>query len=723
MDPRGVSLYPPASHQASNNNNKPRYRVYSVVRRMNPSQQQHQQQQQQQIMRVPKQEMSRRYVQQTPPNQQRQANQQQQQNQRQNGSGGGKSGGKGMQNNSSVTIEEVPNNSYLDQLLQNNSTQQKVDEDKLPVFLIKLWNIVEDSNLQSIVHWDESGASFHIADPYSFCRNVLPHFFKHNNLNSLIRQLNMYGFRKMTPLSQGGLTRTESDQDHLEFSHPCFVQGRPELLSQIKRKVRDTQKQSAKTAEDKQVNEQTQQSLDIVMAEMRSMREKAKNMEDKMSKLTKENRDMWNQMGAMRQQHARQQQYFKKLLHFLVSVMQPGLSKRVAKSNSRGVLEIDFGASNNMPNGSTPTKRQRMNSEEGPYKDVCDLLEAIQRDSKDPLSRRFSNNDHGGPLISEVTDEFGNSPAGRNDLFQDFNTDRVQSSRYSDTSNSREASPHPIVQQPSSMTSGNGMEQHQHHRQPPQQQQQQQKPQDMYMGSGALTHENVHRSATKRDYSQMGDQNGSGAGTSSGGRASQKRAPYKQANRNLNQVLTPQDYQSTSTANNYNYNTMPAQLTYQPMPPAQPAPQKSLMAIEDPHQNCYSPTLGLSPSFDRQLSQELQDYLSGMDTSMDSIRDMVNNHNWDNFGDDLPEDDDEQYHLEDNDHHEQMNGGAGPSGIQQGGGGVGGQYPLALKNSPENQYYDDAAGELLDPILGDHDFQENGFQIPFPGSHLFAAPR
>ncbi|EGT38457.1 hypothetical protein CAEBREN_21581 [Caenorhabditis brenneri] len=658
---------------------------------MNPNQQQ-----QQQLMRVPKQEMSRRYVQQTPPN--RQPNQQQQQqNQRQNGSGGknNSSGGKGMQH-SSVTIEEVPNNAYIDQL--NNQGNVKVDEDKLPVFLIKLWNIVEDANLQSIVHWDESGASFHIADPYSFCRNVLPHFFKHNNLNSLIRQLNMYGFRKMTPLSQGGLTRTESDQDHLEFSHPCFVQGRPELLSQIKRK------QSAKTVEDKQVNEQTQQSLDIVMAEMRSMREKAKNMEDKMSKLTKENREMWNQMGAMRQQHARQQQYFKKLLHFLVSVMQPGLSKRVAK---RGVLEIDFGASNNMQNGGTPTKRQRMNSEEGPYKDVCDLLEAIQRESQEPFTRRFASNDHGGPLISEVTDEFGNSPAGRNDLFHDFPSERVQSSRYSDTSNSRETSPHPYVQQPSSLISGNGngMESQ------PSQLQQQPKQETMYMGSGALTHENVHRSgATKRDYSQISDQNGASAATSSG-RTAQKRAPYKQANRNSGQVLTPQDYQSTSSAN-YNYNTLPAQLSYQPMPPtSQPAPQKSLMAIEDPHLNLYSPTLALSPSLDRQLSQELQEYISGFDTSLDSIRDIVNNHNWDNFGDDLPEDDEEQYHLDD-DHHDQLNG-AGPSGHQQGGAGSQ-QYPLALKNSPENHYYDDAAGELLDPILGDHDFQENGFQVPDP---------
>uniref|UniRef100_A0A1I7TU59 HSF_DOMAIN domain-containing protein n=1 Tax=Caenorhabditis tropicalis TaxID=1561998 RepID=A0A1I7TU59_9PELO len=648
---------------------------------MNPNQQQ-----QQQLMRVPKQEMSRRYVQQPPPPRQ--------QTQRsQNGSGGGGTGKKGG-GMSSVTIEEVMNNSYSD--FQNNQSitggtgnqQFKLDEDKLPVFLIKLWNIVDDAHLQPIVHWDESGASFHIADPYSFCRNVLPHFFKHNNLNSLIRQLNMYGFRKMTPLSQGGLTRTESDQDHLEFSHPCFVQGRPELLTQIKRK------QSAKTVEEKQVSEQTQQNLDIVMSEMRSIRDKAKNMEDKMNKLTKENREMWNQMGAMRQQHARQQQYFKKLLHFLVSVMQPGLSKRVAK---RGVLEIDFGANN----GATPNKRTRMNSsDEGPYKDVCELLESLQRESQEPFTRRFANNDHGGPLISEVTDEFGNSPAGRgaNDLFPEY-TERVQSSRYSDATDSREASPHPIISQPlSNGQMQNGVVQ-------------EQKPQEMYLGSGPLTHENVHRSTTKRDYQghQMssGIQNGSGPSTSSG-RTAQKRAPYKQASRNLAQTVNPQEYQG-NPSNNYNYNTMPAQLTYQP-PQQQPSmtPQKSLMAIEDqqdPHMNLYSPTLGLSPSFDRQLSQELQEYLNGMDTSMDSLRDMVSNSNWDAFGDNLPDDDDDEqhFHLDD----QRMNGGNGQMGQQNS------QYPLALKNSPENAFYDDA-GELLDPLLGDNQFSDNGFQIPDP---------
>ncbi|KAF1769787.1 hypothetical protein GCK72_001604 [Caenorhabditis remanei] len=657
---------------------------------MNPNQPS----QQQQLMRVPKQEMSRRYVQQNPPNRPS--------NQRSNGHSGdrGSKNGKSGVSSSSVMIEEVPNNAYLDSLNNHSNGQYKVDEDKLPVFLIKLWNIVEDSNLQAIVHWDDSGASFHISDPYSFCRNVLPHFFKHNNLNSLIRQLNMYGFRKMTPLSQGGLTRTESDQDHLEFSHPCFVQGRPELLSQIKRK------QSTKVTEDKQVSEQTQQSLDIVMAEMRAMREKAKNMEDKMNKLTKENRDMWSQMGSMRQQHARQQQYFKKLLHFLVSVMQPGLSKRVAK---RGVLGIDFGANSN-PNGGGPnSKRPRMNSEEGPYKDVCELLESLQRESQEPFTRRFTNNDHEGPLISEVTDEFGNSPAGRGagcDMFPDpFCTERPPSSRYSDAPSSREQSPHPIISQPSSSQNMNGTNGNLDH-----------KPHEMYMGSGALTHENIHRGAAgaKRDYqghqmtSPVGD-NANGQSTSSvSAKIGQKRAPYKHATRHIGQNQVSQDYQGPS---NYGYvqNNIPAQLTYQPAQQQSQNAQK-LMAIEDqqsmdPHQNLYSPTLGLSPSFDRQLSQELQEYLTGMDTSMDTLRDMVTKHNWDSFGDNLPLDDDEDEQLY---HHQQDNGTQnGQSGSQ----GQYQQYPLALKNVPESSFYDEA-GDLLDPLLTDNQFPENGFQVP-----------
>ncbi|UMM14463.1 hypothetical protein L5515_002259 [Caenorhabditis briggsae] len=690
MDSRMYPTNYNRSNPINNNNNKPRYRIYSVIRKMNPNQQlvhQHQQQMAAQQRSVAsKNNEIRRYVQQPVPNRPP--------GQNSNRNGMGAKNGKSM---TSVTIEEVPNHAYLESLNQQGAAGQlKVDEDKLPVFLIKLWNIVEDANLQSIVHWDESGASFHIADPYSFCRNVLPHFFKHNNLNSLIRQLNMYGFRKMTPLSQGGLTRTESDQDHLEFSHPCFVQGRPELLSQIKRK------KSSKETEDKVVNEQTQQSLDIVMAEVRSMREKAKNMEDKMNKLTKENRDMWNEMGSMRRQHERQQQYFKKLLHFLVSVMQPGLSKRVAKRYS-GVLGIDFGqASNNMSNGGTPnSKRQRTNADEGPYKDVCDLLESLQRETQEPFNRRF-NHDHEGPLISEVTEDFGNSPGRdyyRPDPFQ-------QGARYSEATSSREQSPNPIVSPPSTNASARNQEA-------------ETKPESMYMGSGALTHENIHRAsngAGKRDHD--GRMVNSGAfpqqQQTSGGVAGQKRNPYKHAvHKNLNS-------QNTFQANDYYMpNTLPGQLTYQQ--PQQPMRQ-NLMAIEDnqpasaidPHQNLHSPTLHLSPSFDRQLSQEVQEYLNGTDHSIESFRDIVQNYNWNTFGDEMPLDDDEEN---------------GPSGLQgPSEGQYHQQYPLALKDAPEASYYDADGEDLMDPLInGDFQIPDQNFnQMPdqeiFPRSPVLRTP-
>ncbi|GMT28552.1 hypothetical protein PFISCL1PPCAC_19849 [Pristionchus fissidentatus] len=260
------------------------------------------------------------------------------------------------------------------------------EDEKIPLFLIKLWNIVEDPSYQKIVHWDDSGYSFHIVDPYSFCRNVLPHYFKHNNLNSLIRQLNMYGFRKMTPLDRSGLTRAESDQDHLEFSHPYFVRDHPELLINIKRK--------SSNRNDNNANAQVSQGSNFaaVTDELRNLRDKQREMDMKMGQLVKENESMWEQISHMRTQHDNQRKVVEKLVQFLVALVGPSQKARIPRK--RGMLALD----------EAPLKRPRSSSSQYPSSQVnvlSDVLDNLQKQLSEGNFRSRS----GGPIIADITED------------------------------------------------------------------------------------------------------------------------------------------------------------------------------------------------------------------------------------------------------------------------------------------------------------------------------
>lgn len=76
-----------------------------------------------------------------------------------------------------------------------------------------------------------NGREFAIKEIDEFQDHILPKYFRHRNINSFIRQLNMYGFHK-----------SRKDPSKNIFSHPFFLRGQPQILHLVKRKIKAEEK-------------------------------------------------------------------------------------------------------------------------------------------------------------------------------------------------------------------------------------------------------------------------------------------------------------------------------------------------------------------------------------------------------------------------------------------------------------------------------------------------
>ncbi|KAI7855450.1 hypothetical protein BDC45DRAFT_93113 [Circinella umbellata] len=144
-----------------------------------------------------------------------------------------------LQHGELVFEEEKP---HLQGELQRRKT--------LPSFVKKLWFIINDSSTDNLACWTSNGQGLYVPDAAAFAKSVLPQYFKHNNWQSFVRQLNLYGFRKVcdsevpanpNQCEQQQSTQQQSQQQQQQqegwqFRHDCFRRDSSHLLHHIVRK-------------------------------------------------------------------------------------------------------------------------------------------------------------------------------------------------------------------------------------------------------------------------------------------------------------------------------------------------------------------------------------------------------------------------------------------------------------------------------------------------------
>ena len=105
---------------------------------------------------------------------------------------------------------------------------KKTKREKEGFFPEKLYKILKINKYKSIIHWDKEGKIVVIQNKSKFSKEILGKKFGHNNYDSFVRQLNLYGFEKLP-----NIEKSESDKYFLEnFSRNKDIED----IKAIKRK-------------------------------------------------------------------------------------------------------------------------------------------------------------------------------------------------------------------------------------------------------------------------------------------------------------------------------------------------------------------------------------------------------------------------------------------------------------------------------------------------------
>ncbi|KAL6577494.1 hypothetical protein OROMI_009822 [Orobanche minor] len=182
----------------------------------------------------------------------------------------------------------------------------------LPPFLVKCYEMVNDESTKELISWSESNDSFIIWDESRFTSQILPKYFKHSNFSSFVRQLNIYGFRKI-------------DTDHWQFANESFIKGQKHLLKNIIRRKHPQNQAQTKPSKLKETDPTPKSKDDKKTAlwkEVENLKTDKIALTQELLKLSQHQQTSQSKMLLLREQMKGMEKNQQQMLSFIVMAMQ-----------------------------------------------------------------------------------------------------------------------------------------------------------------------------------------------------------------------------------------------------------------------------------------------------------------------------------------------------------------------------------------------------------------
>ncbi|XP_077288589.1 heat shock factor [Arctopsyche grandis] len=285
----------------------------------------------------------------------------------------------------------------------------------VPAFLAKLWKLVDETCTNNLICWGTGGTTFIIKNQIDFARKLLPLYYKHNNMASFVRQLNMYGFHKVVSVENGSL---KCENEEIQFTHPCFLRGHPFMLQHIKRKIATSRATTTiNNGEDKALLKP--ELVSKVITDVKQMKGRQESLDARFSVMKRENEALWREVALLRQKHNKQQQIVNNLIQFLMSLVQPSrngpLKTGVKRRYQLMINDAAHNSSDNFVNRGP--KCSRFDSDNELEEDDGDFILPDMLDVDGPIIHEVGEQDHvgdtddGSDLASESVPSKTTNPA------------------------------------------------------------------------------------------------------------------------------------------------------------------------------------------------------------------------------------------------------------------------------------------------------------------------